>query len=67
MQTTLFAIYFDMSFHTIISGEWLREGSASDKKGMRRGGETIRKGKKKKIKPKKGWSPHHTTVAQKKT
>ena len=24
-----------MSFHTIISGEWLRKGNASDKKGMR--------------------------------
>ena len=33
----LFAIYFDMSFHTIISGEWLRKGNASDKKGMRQG------------------------------
>ena len=51
-----------MSFHTIISGEWLGKGNASDKKGMRqrdneKGRGNHKKGEEEEDKPKKGWSP----------
>ena len=48
-----------MSFHTIISGEWLGKGNASDKKGMRqrdneKGRGNHKKGEEEEDKPKKG-------------